>query len=126
MKVAVLDDSGTTWSRGPGPQGVSIRHVTVLRRVAAALREALAEAEGQLSGLEVSYVVPDVCGAVPEVDGHIPMTRMGNDDSGREHLIKTAVIGVLSSASVRAKISVIHKTDVALVRAVDSDNIASA
>src|SRR5206468_432721 len=75
MMVVIFDDSGAlTWSRGPGPKGVSIRQPAVLCRVAAARREALIEAEGQLRCFQVIDAIPNVVLSACEIDCSIPVS----------------------------------------------------
>ena len=69
--------------------------------------------------------MPDVCATAPEVDSQIPMTGMRDHDPDRERLIMAAVMSVPGAVPVRAKISVIHKENVALMRAVDNDNVSA-
>jgi hypothetical protein len=104
MKVAVLDDSGAlTWSRGPGPQGISMRQAAVLLRVVAALRAALAEAEGQLSGLQVSDAVADVRRPAAEIDCGVPVTSAGHAFPNREMGIVTAEMGKAPARPIGAE-----------------------
>jgi len=125
MKVSVADTAGElVWSRGPGPQGTATRQPAVLSGIIAALRAALAEAEGQLGGsLEVVDAVADVGLAAPEVYDNVPMTRMGDTDPHWKHLVETTIMVESASASITAEIVVVHKKDVALMRRIDNDNV---
>ena len=119
MKVAVFDGTGAlAWSRGPGPQGISIRQSAVLLRVAAVLRAALAETEGQLSGLQVVDAVSDVGLTAAEIDRGVPIPGTRHTDPNREAVVVTTEVGEAPTRPIGAEICIVHDADVAAVRTV--------
>jgi hypothetical protein len=132
MRVILIDEDGTElwWWQKSGAMmsrstSESYVHDGTTRDIIAFLGEALQQAQAELDCFQVTDAVPNVCATTTEVDSYIPMTGMRNDDMSRKRLIKSAVTCVSSAVAVRAKISVIHKANVALVRAFDNDNVSA-
>jgi hypothetical protein len=128
--ILIAEDGAELWWRQTGVAKAgftrgSYLHDGTQQKIIASLGEALEQAQGELGCFQVSNSVSDVCATAPEVDSHIPMTGMGDHDPGRERLIMAAEMSVPGAVPVRAKISVIHKENVALVRALDDDNVSA-
>jgi hypothetical protein len=131
MKIILIDEDGTElwwWQKSGAMMSKSTSesyvHDGTLWNIIAFISEALQQSQAELDCFQVTDAVPNVCATTTEIDSYIPMTGMRHGNLGRKRLIKTAVICVASAAAVRAKISVIHNADVALVRAFDNDSVA--
>jgi len=92
-------------------------------QVIAALTEALHQAQGQLGSFEVVNAVADIGSAASKVDCYIPVTVMRHDDSRRQHAEKSAVGSMLAAGLEGLKIGVIRKPHVALVTALNDDDV---
>jgi hypothetical protein len=93
--------------------------------VISALQIALAQAEGQLGGgLDEIDVVLDIGAPATKIDGDIPVIKAGNNNPHGKHFVMSAVISEISSVPVVAEIDIVLKKHVALVRAVNDDDIS--
>jgi hypothetical protein len=131
MDVIVAMNGETIWSRetsGRTPRtftGAACQNGGVKRQVIAALTEALLQAQGQLGSLDVVDAVVDVGSPPAKIDRHIPISGMGNGNAGGEALEEASIVRMLSTGAVSLKIGVVHKPHIALVAALDDDDIAT-
>src|SRR3954453_1435921 len=95
-------------------------------RVIAALAEALEQAQGQLGGLDVVDAVVDVRLSAAKVDRDIPITVIRNGDAGGQPPEEAAIGPMLAAGAIRLKIGVVHKPHIALVAAIDNDDITGS
>lgn len=130
MKIVVLSENDSVlWERDARHRcGLTNARYLVdgtQKRIASALREALAEAEGQLLGsrLQIADVVADIRSSAAKVDRHVPETGSWNGDARRQHLVEATVEAMLSSAPETLEIRVVSEPHIALVVAGDNDNV---
>jgi len=131
MKIVVLAEDGSAiWERdtlhGSGLASAGYLIDGTQERIASALSEALAEAQGQLLGspLQVLDVVADVSSTAAQIDCHVPEAGTRNGYPRRQHLVETAVKMMLPAASETLEIRVVSEPDVALVVAGHNDNVS--
>jgi hypothetical protein len=130
MKIVVLsEDSSVIWERD-ARHGCGLTNARYLvdgtqEKIASALREALAEAEGQLlcSRLQIADVVADIRASAAKVDRYVPETGRWNGDARGQHLVESSVEAMLSSAPETLEIRVISEPHIALVVAGHNDNV---
>jgi len=74
-------------------------------------------------GFQIAYIVPERGRAVAQIDGCIPIAAARHHNSRRQHLEMPPVIVMRPAVFVALKVSVAHHSNVALVRALNDDNI---
>ena len=129
MRVSIFSNDGTClWEfedQGNG-RSAGFTSPAFLPDVISALQIALTQAEGQLgSCLDEADIVLNIGMTGAKIDSHVPIAGTGNNDPHRKHLVMPSVISKSSSAPIVVKIDIIRKKDVALVRAVNDDDISS-
>lgn len=132
MRVSIFDGSGTViWERDTERHSgsTSLGYLTdgTQKKIASALSQALAEAEGELllgRVLQVADVVPDVGATPAQIDGDVPVAGAGNNNPRRKHLVMASEVLKPTTAPVALKVGVIRKHDVALMVAVNDDHVA--
>jgi hypothetical protein len=75
-----------------------------------ALREALEQAEAQLSGasLQVRDIVSDIGAAAAKVYDDVPVVPMRDRDPRREHSIEATIIVMRPTLTIGTKVGVVH------------------
>jgi hypothetical protein len=130
MEVSVTMNGTTLWARemlGTSPStftGDACQSDEMRRRIIAALTEALFQAQGSLGCLEIVDAVVDVGSAAAKIDRYVPVAVMRHSDSGRKVTEKSAVVSVLSTGSESLKVGIIRKPHIALVAALDDDDVS--
>jgi ABC-type nitrate/sulfonate/bicarbonate transport system substrate-binding protein len=130
MDVSVLIDGNVLWSleaHGGTPctfTGDACQSDDTKQKVIDALTEALHQAQGQLGRLDVVDAVVDVRAAAAKIDRYVPIAVMRHDNPGREHTKEAPVGSMLASGPKGLKIGVVRKPHIALVAALDDDNVA--
>ena len=129
MKVMILDQDGSViWERdlqrASGVASLGYLVDGTQKRIASALSEALAEAQGQLlSGFQIADVVTNVRPATGKINSDVPMIRVRHSDSRGQHSVEAPVVFKSAAASVALEIDVVRKHDIALMVAVNDDNV---
>jgi hypothetical protein len=131
MRIVVLAADGSAiWERdtqrNSGFASTDYLADGTQERIASALSEALAEAQGQMlrGGLPIADVVSDVCPTSANIDRYVPVSRAWDRDSCRKHLVEAAEISMLSAASEARKVGIVRQSHVALRVAVNDDDVA--
>jgi hypothetical protein len=128
VRVSVFAGDGVClWEfedKGEG-RSAGLTSPAFLPEVVSALQIALTQAEGQLgSGFDEVDAVLDIGAPVAKIDGDIPVPRTGNDNPHRKHFVMSTVIPKTPPSPVVAEINIVRKKHIALIRAINDDDIA--
>lgn len=93
-------------------------------RIVAALSEALHQAEGELGRPSITDVGADICPPAAKINDGVPISRVRHSNVCGEHLGEAAIKFVLPATPIVLKVRIIHYEHVALMRAVNDNNVA--
>lgn len=116
MIVAISSAAGTLlWERSSysdAPAGLSnpsYIYDGTQSKIIAALREALEQAEAQLSGgLKEGDIIPYVRPSASEMDNNIPVVTVRDRNARRQHTVEATVITMPFSSAKGTKVAVVH------------------